>query len=342
MLLVTLRKFSVFFGLLTSSAFFCGSAVAETDLKFSLDWKFEGPSATFFTALERGYYESVGLDVTIDSGKGSLDAIPKVASGTYPMGFADINSVIKFLDKNPNANVKAVMMIYDAPPFAIIGRKSLGVSSPKDLEGKILGAPAPDGAYAQWNSFILANGIDASKVTIENVGFPVREPMLAQGKVHAITGYSFSSYINLKAKGVPENDITLLLMTENGLDLYGNSIIVNTEFAASNPGIVKGFLNATIMGLRDVVADPAATVKYVLKHNEVARESVELERLRMALRDNIVTAYVKENGVGGIDRARFTRAIEQLGQSFAFSRKVTVDEVFTEAFLPSKANRQVE
>jgi NitT/TauT family transport system substrate-binding protein len=56
------------------------------------------------------------------------------------------------------------------------------VSEPKDLEGKTLGAPAPDGAYAQWNAFVEANGIDASTVTIENVGFPVREPMLAQGR----------------------------------------------------------------------------------------------------------------------------------------------------------------
>ena len=217
---------------------------------------FEGPSALFFTGLERGYYAASGLNVTIDSGKGSLDAIPKVASGTYPIGFADINSLVKFKDKNAGSKVIGIMMIYDAPPFAIIGRKSLGVSKPKDLEGKILGAPAPDGAFAQWKSFVLANGIDASKVTIENVGFPVREPMLAQGKVHAITGFSFSSYINLKSKGVPASDISLMLMTENGLDLYGNSVIVNTDYARKNPEVVKGFLNATLMGIRDVVADP--------------------------------------------------------------------------------------
>ena len=320
---------------------FCGNGVAATDLKFSLDWKFEGPSALFFTGLERGYYAASGLDVTIDSGKGSLDAIPKVASGTYPIGFADINSLIKFKDKNPNAKVIGIMMIYDAPPFAIIGRKSLGVSKPKDLEGKILGAPAPDGAYAQWNSFVLANGINASKVTIENVGFPVREPMLAQGKVHAITGFSFSSYINLKSKGVPASDITLMLMTENGLDLYGNSVIVNTDYAAKNPDVVKGFLNATLMGIRDVVADPGATVKYVIKHNNVAREAVEHERLEMALRDNVVTGYVSRNGIGGIDRARFQRALKQLGQSFKFSRSVSVDDVFTEDYLPTKANRMI-
>nr|MCS5639029.1 ABC transporter substrate-binding protein [Candidatus Neomarinimicrobiota bacterium] len=177
------------------------------------------------------------------------------------------------------------------------------------------------------------------KVTIENVGFPVREPMLAQGKVHAITGFSFSSYINLKSKGTPASDISVMLMSENGLDLYGNSVIVNTDYAKKNPNLVKGFINATLMGTRDVVADPASTVKYVIKYNNVAREAVELERLEMALRDNLLTSYVKKNGMGGINKQRFERSIKQLGESYKFKRNVRVDNVFTEDYLPSKANR---
>ena len=78
-------------------------------------------------------------------------------------------------------------------------------------------------AYAQWNAFVKANQIDASKVKIENVGFPVREPLLAQGKVHAITGFSFSSYINLKSKGVAEDDMPLILMREHGLTCTATS-----------------------------------------------------------------------------------------------------------------------
>ena len=70
-------------------------------VKFSLDWKFEGPSAAYLLALDKGYFADEGLDVTIDTGQGSLEAIPRVASGVYQFGFADINSLIKFGDKNP-------------------------------------------------------------------------------------------------------------------------------------------------------------------------------------------------------------------------------------------------
>ncbi|MGB1148312.1 MAG: ABC transporter substrate-binding protein, partial [Alphaproteobacteria bacterium] len=213
-------------------------AQAQTSVPFALDWKFEGPSAAYFAAIDNGHFAAGGLDVEISAGSGSLDAIPKVATGAFPMGFADINSLIKFKDQNPDAPVIAVMMVYDKPPFAVIGRKSQGVSAPADLEGKILGAPPPDGAWAQFPAFATANGLDVSAITVEPVGFPTREPMLAEGKVDAITGFSFSSYLNLVRLGVPEDDISTILMADHGLALYGNAIIVNTDFAADNAGLV--------------------------------------------------------------------------------------------------------
>ena len=315
---------------------------AEMALKFALDWKFEGPSAPYFVALDKGYYKAEGLDVTIDSGKGSVEGINRVASGVYPMGFADLNSLVKFRDKNPDKEVRAVMMGYDVPPFAIITLGRTGIASPKDLEGKTLGAPAPDGAYAQWKSFVKENGIDATKVNIENVSFAVREPMLATGKVDAITGYSFSSYLNLKSKGVAGDDIRVLLMADHGLDLYGNAIIVNPDFAAQHPEAVKGFIRATIKGWKDTVADPAAAVKHVLERNDIAREAVEVERLEMAIRDNVLTDYVKANGIGDVDMARLERSIDQIGVTYAFTARPSGTDVFTADFLPPKAERMLQ
>ena len=328
--------------ILLLSAFICtATASAETSIRFSNDWKWEGPNAPVLLALDRGWYTEAGLDVSVDTGQGSREALPRVASGTWQMGSADINSLIKFRDQNPDIPLMAIMAIYNAPPFAIIGRKSLGVMAPKDLEGKILGAPAPDGAYAQWKAFVKANGIDASKVTIENVGFPVREPMLAAGKVDAITGYSFSSFINLKAKGVGEEDISLILMREHGLDLYGNVIIVNPDFAKSNPEAVKAFVAVTVRAYLETAKDPAAAVKHVLNHNDVAREEVELERLQMALAQNIITDEVRANGFGGVDMERLERSIDQIADTYEFTNRPMASDVFDPQYLPPEADRMV-
>lgn len=319
-----------------------GSAMAaETPVKMTLDFKFEGPSAPFLLPLDKGYYKAEGLDVTIDPSAGSLEPIQRVASGEYDMGFADINALIKFRDANPGTPIKAIFMLYNRPPFAVIGRKSRGIATPKDLEGKTLGAPAADGAFAQWSIFAQANSIDVSKVTIENISFPVREPMLAAGQVDAITGYSFSTYIDLKDKGVPVDDIAVLLMADYGLTLYGNAILVNSKFAAEYPDAVKGFLRAFMRGLRETVKQPSTAIESVLKRNTLARKPVELERLTMAIRENIVTPEVKANGYGGIDDARFSQAIEQIALTHKFkAAKPKPEDIFDPSYLPSVADRK--
>lgn len=318
------------------------SAYAQTTIKFANDWKWEGPAAPLLLALDKGYYKDNGLDVTMDTGRGSLDAIPRVATGTYQMGSADINALIKFRDKNPDLKVQAVFMIYNAPPFAIVGRKSLGINVPKDLEGKTLGAPAPDSAYALWKAFTKVNNIDASKVAIENIGFPVREPMLAQGKVDAVTGFSFSSFINLKSNGVPEDDISILMMADYGLELYGNVLIVNPDFAAKNPDVVKQFLAATTKGFLETFDDPAAAVKHVLNHNDVAREATELERLKMAIDNNMITDEVRANGLGAVDLARLERSMDQLAITYEFKQRPAAGDIFDGSFLPGKDVRTVK
>jgi NitT/TauT family transport system substrate-binding protein len=324
-------------GLLTATA-----AAAQIPVRFSLDWRWEGPAAPFAVALDKGYFKAEGLDVTIEPAAGSREPITRVASGSYDMGIGDVNSLIRFRDENPEDDVKAVMVIYDRPPFAIIGRKSRGITKDlASLHGKRFGAPAGDAAFAQWPIFKVVNKIDDSGMRFENVGFPVREPMLAQGEVDAIFGFAMTSYINLKSRSVPTEDIVVLLMSDHGLELYGNVILVSPSFAAEKPEAVKGFLRALMKGIHDTVRDPGAAVDAVIRRNEIARKEVELERLKMALEQNMLTPAVKQNGFGEIDRTRFEKAIDQIGLAFPFKKKPKPEDVFTDQFLPSAELRKV-
>jgi NitT/TauT family transport system substrate-binding protein len=332
---------SAWAGLLLGAAVTTGAAAAELPVKFSLDSTFAGTAAPFLLPLDKGYYKAAGLNVGIDDAAGMPEPIERVASGTYDMAVADINALIRFRDASPNVPVKAVFMVYNRPPFAVIGRKSRGIGTPKDLEGKKLGAPATDLSFAQWPIFVMATGIDASKVAIENIGSPVREPMLAAGQVDAITGFSYNNFVDLKDKGVPGDDIVVLLMANYGVDLYGNAIIVNEKFAAAHPDAVKAFLRAFVKGLEETVKAPAAAVEFVLKRNDSAKKQLEIDRLKMAIRDNIVTPEVKANGFGGIDNARFARAIEQIALTYKFkTAKPKPEDIFDASYLPPAADRK--
>ena len=323
---------------LTSVSF---AAKQDTTIRFVNDWKWEGQSAPLLLALDNGYFTEEELDVTLEPGTGSVAAIPKVASGEFEMGSADINSLITWRAKNPDVDMKAIYIIYNSPPFAVLGRPSLGVTGPLDLEGHVLGAPAFDGAFAQWPAFVMANGILEDRVTIEDVGFPVREPKLAAGEVDAITGFSFTSYISLQNNGVPAEDISLMLMSDFGLDLYGNAIIVNPEFAEQNPDAVSAFLRAAIRGYQSTIANPTLAVEHVLSRDEEADLETELKRLVMAIGHHIVTDEVRSLGLGGVVDSRLEKSIAQLDTIHNFSSTPTAADIFDASFLPVMGSRLV-
>ena len=317
------------------------AARAETEVKFSLDQRLEGPAAIFLLAQDRGYFRAEGLDVAIEEGASGLESISRVASGTYELGFADINALIRYRDRNPAASVKAVFMLFNRPPFAIVGRKSRGISDPKSLEDKKLGAPAEGASYDQWPIFAKLNDIDAGKVAIEKISLAVRSPMLAAGQLDAVLGYSYRVYVDLKDRGLPIDDVVLMPMADYGLKLYGSAVIVNGKFAAEKPEAVAGFLRALVKGLKATIAAPAAAVDSLLKRDDLSDRQVELERLHMLIRDNILTPEARANGLGAIDRARFSAAIDQIALTYAFRAKPKASEAFDPDFLPPAADRRI-
>jgi NitT/TauT family transport system substrate-binding protein len=318
------------------------AAQAQTGIKLSLDERLEGPAGLFLLPQDRGYYRSEGLEVTIEEGSGALDPITRVASGGYEFGFADINALIRYRDQNPAAPVKAVFMLYNKPPFAIVGRKSRGISTdPKSLEDKRLGAPPTGATYDQWPIFAKLNEIDVGKVAVEKIGVPVRAPMLAAGQLDAVLGYSFRVFVDLKDRGVPLDDVVMLPMANYGLKLYGGAIMVNSKFAVDRPDAVEGFLRAFLQGLKDTIKNPSAAADSVLKREDLGKKEVELERLRMAIRDNIVTPEVRADGLGAIDGARLNEALNQIALTYGFRAKPKAGDLFDPAFLPAAADRKL-
>src|SRR5262249_58380144 len=106
-------------------------AAAQTHIRFSLDGRLEGLAATFFLPQDKGYFRSEGLEVTVDEAATVLEPIARVASGGYEMALADINTLIKYRDQHPAVPIKAVFMLFNKPPFAIVGRRSRRSTDPK-------------------------------------------------------------------------------------------------------------------------------------------------------------------------------------------------------------------
>lgn len=316
-------------------------AQAVTPIKFLLDWRFEGPAALFLLPVAKGYFKDAKLDVTIDAGTGSGAAVQRVASGTYDMGFADLAALMEFHANNPDAPNKpvAVLMVYNNTPAAVMALKKSGIKSPADLNGKKLGAPVFDAGRRGFPIFQKANNI--ANVTWVSMDPPLRETMLARGDVDAITGFGFTSLLNLEARGVKLDDVVTMPYAQNGVKLYGNVIIASPKLIRENPAAIKSFLTAFAKGAKEAMANPDPAVEYIKQRDGIANVELERRRFRMAINDVIASADARAEGFGTVNPGRLSLMASQVSDAFNTKTRVNPEAVWNGAFLPAKADLNI-
>jgi NitT/TauT family transport system substrate-binding protein len=319
---------------------FASAAWAQSSVKFTLDFSLQGSHAAFFLAEERGYYKAEGVNVTaIDTARGAADAITRVATNTYDFGFGDLNALIEFNARNPGKEIPAVLMVYDRAPMSIVTLKTSGIAKPADLVGKKAAAPNFDAGFRLFNMFAKINGFEPGRVSWSNVAPQLREPMLQRGEADAISGFSFGAVLALRALGVPESSLNVMMFSDHGLDLYSNAIVASPTLLKSNPKAVSGFVRGVVRGWKDAVKDPKAAIASLKKRDPLINETLELDRLNLIIRDFVATDWVRRNGMGGVDPARLRRNIDLVSDGLGLPRKVAPEQVFDSGFMPPAAER---
>jgi NitT/TauT family transport system substrate-binding protein len=339
------RSFSLFaalFAALGLLAIVCASAAnAAGIVRFSIDRRIDGAAVAFALAQSRGLYRAENLDVTTTVVGTSADAFARLARGDVDIALVDFNELIRYRD-NGTAPLKAVFILHNDNGYAIVGRRSRGVDSVTDLQGKTLGVAEGDLAIRMWPAIARRIGLDASKVKLEKIGAAVREPMLSAGQVDAVTGMTFASALNLRDRGVPRNDLVVIRFADFGDRSYGQALVVNPSFAATNPDGVAAFIRAVINGVRLAIKDPARAVDDVMGFMEGGSRELELERVRSVLRDNIATQEVLRDGIGEATAERFNASLEQIAADFKFRQRPALRDVFDGAFLPPPQSRKID
>ena len=317
------------------------AAAQDTKVAFQLDWRFEGPAAMFLLPKAKGYFAAEKLDVTVDAGNGSGNAVNRVASGTYEMGFADLAALMEFHGNNPTAPNKpvAVMMVYNNTPAAVLALKKSGITKPADLSGKKLGAPVFDAGRRAFPIFAKANGVQ--NVAWTSMDPPLRETMLVRGDIDAITGFSFTSLLNLEARGVKADDVVILPYGAHGVKLYGNVVIATPKIIKENPAAVRAFLSAFAKGAKEVMANPDAAIDYVKARDGIINVELEKRRLRMAIDSVVASADARAEGFGVANAPRLALMASQVSDAFGTKSRVDPAAVWNGSFLPPAAELNI-
>lgn len=317
------------------------TAAPSVAIHFTFDRPLDASLAPFFLAAKDGRFGAEGLNVSFNTAAGSPEALARVAKGDSELALVDINELIRFRDKDDAAPVKAVFVLFNRAPYAIVARRSRGIHLLPDLDGKTVGVADGDLSMRLWPALAQQNGINTARVKFHKMSTAVREPILSAGQVDAVAGFSYLSAVNLRDRGVPGGDLVVLRYADYGCEAYGFAVVANPAFVAAKPDAVKGFVRALIAGINATVKEPARAANEAASRIDDGDRDLELERLRAVLIDNMLTDEVRRNGLGAIDPARLERSIDQIAQDFKFRKRPVAGDIFDDRFLPPVEERLI-
>jgi NitT/TauT family transport system substrate-binding protein len=315
-------------------------AQAQTSIKLVLPFSFQGALGNWTLAASDGCYKRNGLDVRIDGGAGSGDALSKVAANAYDIAIADFTTLLTFDAQHSEQGLIAVYVMIDRAPTSVVALKKSGIAAPRDLVGKRIGDTVGEASRELFPAFAAANGIDPKSVTWINIAPNLRQTSLLRGEFDAAAGHIYTITSGLRAIGVKDADMVVMPYAEHGVDLFGNAVIVKSSWAAAHEQPLKSFLVCAVDGMKGAIADTAAAVASLKPYNSMLDERQATAELGFSNSFSILTPNVRANGLSAVDPVRLDRILGLVSSAYGFP-KPRADQVWSGAYLPPKIDRMV-
>ncbi|MBV9825165.1 MAG: ABC transporter substrate-binding protein [Alphaproteobacteria bacterium] len=278
-------------------------------INFTLPWVADGSNLYVYVAKEMGLWQKHGLDVSVARGSGSIAAAEAIGAGRFDFGLsAPLAAVLQTVKGLPTMALAACA--YDAAMG--IGVPADGpIKTPKDLEGHKMACTVTSGEYPFLPAFADHAGFDLSKVSIVQVDNKVRDSMLPQGNVDALSGFAttfMASYIanNFKARA--------MLYSRFGIPNYGNALMTQPKRLEEAPELCGAMVDGLLQGLKATLLDPDGALKILLKSapelalSNTAREQVKAGTGLMVFVSG--SDIVKAHGMGYFDPGDIDKQID--------------------------------
>ncbi|HEY6200108.1 MAG TPA: ABC transporter substrate-binding protein [Candidatus Binatia bacterium] len=302
-----------------------------TPATIKLDFLLGGKHAPWFVAAEKGFYAKRGLNVTIQAGTGSADTVKAIAAGLADFGYADLTTTI--VARSRGSQVQAVAQLgYVAT--TILWREETPIKALKDLEGKSL-AISP--GQAQWYllpAFSRINNIDFKSIKIQETAPALQPAALVAKKVDFISMFRASNDEVAEIAAAKQGmKLKRVYLKDNGLDIYGSSLIVKEDDIKRRPGLIRAYVEGTMEGLRYVREHQDEALAILLKQKpELDRELMRVQ-LKNAVEEIFFPPESLESGLGYMKPDIMDKTVKITNEFFDVGRKVAVDEVYTNQFV---------
>lgn len=282
--------------------------------------------APFKLAQAKGYYEDAGLDVTFQVGKGGADVAKQVGVGNADLGGGIGDTAI--IVRANGIPVRGVAVLGDKALTQINWRKDAGINSAADLKGKSVGVLSfQDTTYYNLLAYLANAGLTRDDVDIQAVGPGGIIKLMISGDIQAMSGVpEWAGAIRgagVEIETTPINDI---------FPAMAQAIIASDDTIAERPDMVRKFVDATIRGYKDVIADPAQAAKdYVAAVPQHEGKEAVMEGIMRAYIDLVYGTDV--DSFGQFDEARLKAVQDFYMDNDIVREAVPIADTYTNQFV---------
>jgi NitT/TauT family transport system substrate-binding protein len=302
-------------------------AAANDSVTLALNWVPTADHSPYYYAKQQGWYEKAGIDLAIETGKGSGVTAQRVGVGNVDFGIADLATAL--VAKSKGADLVAVMNVYANSPQGFYWLKSSGIAGPKDFPGHKIGNPPGDAARVMWPAFAQAVGIDPTGVTWVNIAPQAKIPSLKSHAVDIISDFYNEHDLKLREFG---EDLGFLAWRSIGVNPYGNSIVVNGAYLRGHPDVVKRFVAVSQRAFGACVDTVDPCLKALFAEVSGLDERVQHDqwsRIKELMRDPSTTSIA----LGWFDPKRMDDDYALVKTYFGLEQPFDVKDAYTDAYL---------
>jgi ABC-type nitrate/sulfonate/bicarbonate transport system substrate-binding protein len=311
---------------LAASLAACSAASAQETVTFRLNHLPWGMHAAYYTALEKGYWKDLGLDVKIIPGHGALEAINTVGAGKEDIGLGSVDTLL--VGQAKGVPIRAIAMDMYENPSCLIFLKQSGIARPKDLEGKSVGHPPASTTKNILDAGLKLSGVDLSRIKVVNHPVGAEFQLLAAGKVDAFGGFCSGQVPTLEAKGFKVGAIS---MKDMGVEAYGMMLFTNDKTAKERPEALVKFLRGWLKGHEYAYQHVNEAIRFVLKYRP-DRDMLEAGKFKMILAENRAEE-ARQRGFGAMTDEKWQKSMDILVKAGIMDRTLNVREVYTNEFV---------
>jgi NitT/TauT family transport system substrate-binding protein len=280
--------------------------------------------------------------VTFTEGDTLANAVPRVASGAFDIGYGDLNALIEMAGRATADTPIAVAVYHNASPYTIAVAADGPVATPLDLAGRSVLSHPSDAALRMFPEFAQRTGLDPASVTI--VIDPAHHKQLLPRILAGDGAIGLFGFVNTLASaaieaGIDPSALRHLEWRHHVPELCGAAIIASRSLVRDHPAVVAGFVGAVNRGLADTIADPDAAIDAVARRNPAIDRAANRARLIGTLALEMAHPDGGRLGIGDIDDGRLAAAIALIAQVKDLPHTPSPQDIFTRALLPPLERR---